>query len=176
MLTDDEIFTTAKRALERRREWRPSTWAFEDALISQAAPRVAELGINIALLLEQNPTKSYVQLASEIGNITARGLERISFQAFSARGLMKEFAADLLVRYIHYKCPDGWPRLAKRDLNLKFSGWVSNIVDMTMDESRIVAAKKTVRDLVFIAPTESGWLPNGVSDPIISQVIDKFWT
>ena len=40
----------------------------------------------------------------------------------------------------------------------------------------IVAAEKTVRELVFITPPKSGWLPNGVSDPIISQVINKFWT
>ena len=36
--------------------------------------------------------------------------------------------------------------------------------------------EKTVRELVFITPPKSGWLPNGVSDPIISQVINKFWT
>ncbi|MBL8810051.1 MAG: hypothetical protein JNM43_07745 [Planctomycetaceae bacterium] len=176
MLTDDEIYTLAKRALERRRKWRPSTWAFEDALISQATTTLAESCTDIVLTLERDPTKSYVQIAREIGNVSARGLERVTFQAFAARGLVKEFAADSLVRYIHYKSPNGWPSLPQRDLNLKFSGWVSNIVDMTMDETRIVAAAKTVRDLVFIAPPESGWLPNGVSDPIISQVIDKFWT
>ena len=176
MLTDDEISTFAKNSLQRREKRRPSTWAFEDALISQAATTLAESCTDIVLTLERDPTKSYVQIAREIGNVTARGLERVTFQAFAARGHVKEFADDLLVRYIHDKFPNGWPSLANNILNLKFSSWVSDLVDITADEARIVAAEKTVRELVFITPPKSGWLPNGVSDPIISQVINKFWT
>ncbi|MBL8814373.1 MAG: hypothetical protein JNM43_29665 [Planctomycetaceae bacterium] len=176
MLTDDEISTFAKNALQRREKRRPSTWAFEDALTSQATKRLTDLGINLVPALEQDPTKSYVQIAREIGNVTALGLERVTFQAFAARGLVKEFAADLLVRYIHDTFPNGWPSLANNILNLRFSSWVTDLVGITEDEARIVAAEKTVRELVFITPPKSGWLPNGVRDPIISQVIDKFWT
>lgn len=126
------------------------------------------------------PTKSYVDLAHELGpgDVAAIQLQWAALDEARAAGEMEPLARDLLVRWLHGELPQGWTtsrveRAIVWPRANAISAWASSISAHLPEYNSVVSSLSRI--ILKENPFPLGWLPTNADDPLLVELFKRHW-
>jgi len=127
-----------------------------------------------------SPTKSFVELAKELGpgDVAAVQLQWSALDEAKAAGEMERMARDLLVRSLHSLLPGGWDTSRIDDAAVMprvhaISAWSSAISSHFSEYKTLVRSMS--QTIMEQDPFPAGWLPVDVNDAILVEFFKRNW-
>jgi hypothetical protein len=147
------------------------TW--EGDIDAKVYRRVKEKGhLSVREFAESLPTKSYVELAEELGeDVAGIQIEAVLADEYQNANELVRFIKSNLVRSICDNFPNGWN--TEEDSSLKQAYAYAEVSSTFLGNAKIIV-ENGWNNLVKSPKLYKGWLPKNADDPILTEAFKEF--